>query len=184
VLTANYPFGLIVPCQQAYARDQRMNVFERNPIDNRNAMAIAVEITLDDGTLLHGRTALDKGRSVHQLMSGEDSFLYVERADGDADFIPKASIKGLKIVRPVIPQPLRQPSSSGQFDPARVLGVATDATWDEIRAAYHQAVKLYHPDRFAGIDLPPEVASYIDAKAKQINQAFRMLKAARSGAIA
>lgn len=158
-----------------------MPVFERNPIDNRNATAIAVELRLEDGTVLHGRTALDKGRSIHQLMSGNDTFIYLELADGDADFVPKSDIKGLKIIRPVVPQPLRQPSGSMAFDPARALGVQPDATWDEIRAAYHRQLKAYHPDKFAGVDLPPEVAAYLDAKSKQINQAFRMLKSARSG---
>ena len=165
---------------QSMTAAQPMSVFERNPIDNLNATAIAVEVTLADGTIMHGRAALDRGRSVHHLLGGDDAFLYLERADGDADFLPKSEIKGLKIIRPVVPQPLRQPSPTSQFDPARVLGVPDDAPWNDVRAAYHRLLKAYHPDKFAGVDLPPEVAAYIDAKAKQINQAFRMIKTARS----
>jgi len=157
-------------------------MFERNPIDNLNATAIAVEVRLKSGQVITGRAALDKGKSVHHLLRGEDDFLYVELSDGDADFVPKAAIEGMKIVRPVIPQALRQPSHSDQgLDPARILGVNHDAPWAEIKAAYHQMLKAYHPDKYAGVDLPAEVATYLDAKAKQITQAFRLLKSARSG---
>ncbi|MEL6299205.1 MAG: J domain-containing protein [Pseudomonadota bacterium] len=158
-------------------------MFERNPIDSHNAVLIAVEITLDDGTALSGRAALERGRAVHQLMKGADDFLYVETHDGEADFVPKDEIKRLKIIRPVMPRPLAAPAETGDaaMRPAHVLGVSADAAWDTVRQAYRDLAKRYHPDRFAGVELPPEVADYVEAKAKQINQAFRMMKASRSG---
>jgi len=156
-------------------------MFERNPIDNLNASAIAVEITCQDGTIIVGRAALDNGKSVHQLLAGDGNFLYVEGPDGDGDFVAKSSIKGLKVIKPVQPRALRQPSQTGgTFDPARVLGVDRQAPWDEIHSAYRKLAKLYHPDRYAGVELPSEVAAYLDGKAKQVNQAFRMLKSERS----
>ncbi|MEL7302546.1 MAG: J domain-containing protein [Pseudomonadota bacterium] len=158
-------------------------MFERNPIDSHSAVLIAVEIEVDDGTVLHGRAALERGRSVHTLLKGGDDFVYIETHDGDASFVPKDSIKRLKIVKPVIPRPLVTPAhaSDEALNPAAVLGVEADASWEAIRDAYRGLAKLYHPDRYAGVELPDEVSDYIETKAKQINQAFRLLKTARSG---
>ena len=35
---------------------------------------------------------------------------------------------------------------SGQIDPYKILGVSTDATYDEVRKAYRRAATKYHPD--------------------------------------
>ena len=155
-------------------------MFERNPIDNASAIPVAVEVRLAGGATVRGRAALTRGTSVHRLLTSADDFLCVEDADGDMDFIPKSEIRGLKLIKPVVPRPLPQPSvTSDAFDPARILGVARGDDWAAVHAAYRRLAKAYHPDRFAGIDLPPEIAAYLDAKSKQINQAFRVLKAAR-----
>ncbi|MGF1650188.1 MAG: DnaJ family molecular chaperone [Hyphomicrobiaceae bacterium] len=159
-------------------------MFERTPVDNFSVHTVLVEISLDDGTARIGRAALEQGRSVHALLNGSGPFLYVESLDGDADFLPKARIAALKLVKPIEPRVLNQPSlDASRFDPARVLGVSSTAPWSEVHAAYRDLVKLYHPDRFASVDLPPEVAAYLDAKAKQITLAFRLLKSARNGAV-
>lgn len=152
-------------------------MFERNRVDNASVMTVAVEITLDDGTTVTGRAALPQSRAVHKLLDGADAFLYIDQFDGESAFIPKASIKALKLVMPTRLQALHLPASDAtQFDPYKVLGLAKGATWDEIRAAYHALTKTYHPDLFAAVALPPEVARYLDGRTKQINAAFRLLK--------
>ena len=157
-------------------------MFERNPVDNINAVSVAVEITLDDGSGMVGRAAIDKGKSVHQLLNGEGDFLYVEGPGGEGDFIPKASIKGLRIVKPIQPRALRQPPPSDSApDPARVLGVEAAAPWADVHAAYRRLAKMYHPDRYSSIELPPEVQAYLEDKAKQVTQAFQLMKASRNG---
>ena len=160
-------------------------MFERNPIDNRSAMAVAVEIALADGSVVTGRAALSAGRGIHQLLSGDEPFLYVEQFDGEQAFIPRTEIKGVKLIQPASLRALSLPvADASSFDPHRVLGVPKTASWDEIRAAYHRLTKLYHPDRFAGVELPPEVASYVEGKTRQINAAFRLLKSPRRAAMA
>lgn len=152
-------------------------MFERNPVDNASAVTVAVEITLDDGTIVTGRAAIPKARAVHKLMDGADPFLYVEHFDGEAGFLPKSAIRSLKLVATPRPQPLAvRVSDAANFDPFRVLGLDRDASFDDIRAAYHRLSKLYHPDVYAGVALPSEVTSYLDARAKEINAAFRLLK--------
>jgi hypothetical protein len=152
-------------------------MFERNRVDNSSVTTVAVEITLDDGTVTTGRAALPPSRAVHKLLDGPDPFLFVDGFDGDSTFVPKASIKALKLIQPVRPQSLYLPiADATAFDPYKVLGVAKDASADDIKAAYVTLTKRYHPDLFAAVTLPPEIHAYLEARAKQINAAFRVLK--------
>jgi curved DNA-binding protein CbpA len=57
------------------------------------------------------------------------------------------------------------------FDPYGVLGVARNATPDEIKAAYRELVAKYHPDRHQGNPLE-ELAA---AKLAEINRAYEIL---------
>lgn len=152
-------------------------MFERNPVDNNSAVTVAVEVLLADGTVVTGRAAIASARAVHRLLEGTDPFLYVEQFDGEATFVPKASIKSLKLVTPLKPVPLTtRVQDASNFDPYRVLGITREAAFDEIRGAYHKLSKLYHPDVYASVTLPPEVTSYLSARASEVNAAFRLLK--------
>lgn len=157
-------------------------MFERNRIDNASEPTVAIALSLEGGETLAGRVALPKSRQVHKLLDGDEKFLYVETFDGEGQFVPKASIKGLKVmpaerVRPLM---LAFPDATG-FCPYRVLGVDKGAPWDDVRAAFHRMTKIYHPDKYASVELPPEVRTYLESKAKEVNAAFRMLRATASG---
>lgn len=78
-----------------------------------------------------------------------------------------------------IPAPPRQPHArpprpSGSPSPEEVLGVASNATFEEVRAAYQKLMQQYHPDRVA--DLGPELRELAEKKAKEINAAYDELK--------
>ena len=65
------------------------------------------------------------------------------------------------------------------MNPYKVLGVSENASQEEIRAAYLELVKKYHPDKYADNPLK-ELAG---EKLKEINQAYEMLvKKGASGA--
>lgn len=152
-------------------------MFERNPIDAGRMMAVAVTLTLKDGTEAAGKTAIAHGRSIARLLEGPEAFLYLETFDGGSAFVPKSEIRGLKVVDTGRLQPLRpQPGDATHFDPHKVLGVERSAAAEEIKAAYHALTRRYHPDQFAGVALPPEVSSYVSERCKQINAAFEVLK--------
>lgn len=57
------------------------------------------------------------------------------------------------------------------MNPYKVLGVSEDATQEEIRAAYLQLVKKYHPDKYTDNPLK-ELAN---EKLKEINEAYELL---------
>ena len=53
-------------------------------------------------------------------------------------------------------------------DPYKVLGVSRDAPDDEIKKAYRELAKKYHPDNYAGTPL----AELAGEKMKEINEAY------------
>lgn len=63
-------------------------------------------------------------------------------------------------------------------NPYEVLGVKPGASEEEIRAAYREMVKKYHPDKY--VDNP--LADLAEEKMQEINEAYDMLmKQSRSG---
>ena len=53
-------------------------------------------------------------------------------------------------------------------DPYKVLGVSYDATDDEIKKAYRELAKKYHPDNYQGSQL----ADLAEEKMKEVNEAY------------
>lgn len=64
------------------------------------------------------------------------------------------------------------------MNPYDVLGVGQNATEEEIKKAYRELVKKYHPDKFAG---NPKAAEAASEKLKQINMAYDILTKSRTG---
>ncbi len=61
-------------------------------------------------------------------------------------------------------------------DPYKVLGVSRDATDDEIKAAYRELAKKYHPDNYA--DNP--LSDLVEEKMKEINEAYDTIRKERA----
>ena len=62
-------------------------------------------------------------------------------------------------------------------DPYKILGVSPDATDDEIKKAYRELAKKYHPDTYANNPL----ADLAEEKMKQINEAYEEIQKIRAG---
>ncbi len=65
------------------------------------------------------------------------------------------------------------PIRSWPEDSHAVLGIATDATDVEIRRAFRQRMREYHPDRVATLGV--EIRDLAEAKSKQISGAYEVL---------
>ena len=153
-------------------------MFERNRIDNSlQQSAVPAEITLDDGRTLKGKFHISSARSIYEILNGETQFLDFESHCGERAMLAKAMIKTVKIIS--VPSAsglahrMREPDT---FDPHAILGLAKGAAWDDVRAAYLKQSKIYHPDRFAGADLPVEVRDYLTAMVRRVNAAYAALE--------
>ena len=62
-------------------------------------------------------------------------------------------------------------------DPYSILGVSKDASDDEIKKAYRDLVRKYHPDKYSGSDL----ADLAEEKMKEVNAAYEEIEKERSG---
>ncbi len=62
-------------------------------------------------------------------------------------------------------------------DPYKVLGVSPNATDDQVKAAYRELAKKYHPDNYAGNPL----SDLAQEKMQEINQAYDTIVSQRKG---
>lgn len=154
-------------------------MFERNRVDKPSTTrekAIHVELTLDDGRILKGRFFVPSTRHFYDELNGQGGFLEFQSYDGDRQLIAKASLRSVKLSDIPKATGLAARAINDDFDPRAILNVSRDADWNEIRDAYHQLSKLYHPDRYANTNLPKEISNYIDVMARRINAAFNALE--------
>ncbi len=79
--------------------------------------------------------------------------------------------------RPAPPPPPRSPAEPSPYD---ILGVSPNASASDIRTAYQNLVRQYHPDRVAS--MPVEFQDVAERRTKEINAAYTQLK--RSGRLA
>ena len=61
-------------------------------------------------------------------------------------------------------------------DPYKVLGVSRDATDDEIKKAYRDLARKYHPDNYANNPL----SDLVEEKMKEINEAYDQIQKERA----
>lgn len=61
-------------------------------------------------------------------------------------------------------------------DPYKILGVARDATDEEIKKAYRELARKYHPDNYAGNPL----SDLVEEKMKEINEAYDQIQRERA----
>ena len=153
-------------------------MFERNRVDNAlQQSAVAAELTLTDGSVLKGKFLISASRSIFDVLNGDTQFLDFECHTGTRSFIAKASVKNVKLVTvgsaSGLSNRMREPAT---FDPHLILDVARGCPWDSVRNAYMRLSKAYHPDRYAGVELPDEVHDYLLVMSARINAAYAALE--------
>jgi hypothetical protein len=153
-------------------------MFERSRVDNRiEPTGVPVEVDLIDGTLERGKLKVPANHAPLDALNAPGNFIEFEPYTGEARFIAKTTITGIRLVGVPGPPSLRpRGGASGDFDPHFVLGISTESSWEEIRQAYVRLSKTYHPDLYSTTTLPEEVATYIETMARRINAAYAAIE--------
>lgn len=153
-------------------------MFERNRIDTAvQQTTVPAELTRDDGEILKGRFLITAGRNIYEVLNGDSYFLEFETYDGDRSLIARTAIKSVRILPVANAHQLKNRVRDGDtFDPYSVLGVTQSTSWEDVRAAYLNLSKIYHPDRFSNVALPAEVRDYLSAMSRRINTAYAALE--------
>ena len=152
-------------------------MFERNRVDNTPEPSfVPVEVSLASGALLKGRLAVPMGRTTVDAINGQTPFVEFEPYGGERCFLAKAQVVEIRLVGvPGMAQLKPRTRSHDEFDPHAILGVTIAAGWDEIRQAYVQLSKTYHPDRYSNATLPAEVKDYLETMVRRVNAAYAAL---------
>jgi hypothetical protein len=151
-------------------------MFDRRKNDQSDGSAYA-QITLDGGRELKGRFTLTPGRTLPEMLNNTSVFMEFEPFDGERILIAKSALQAVKPVSvPAQPSLSAGGSDAGSFDPYSVLRLDRDADGNQIRQAYLALAKIYHPDKYATADLPPEVITYLSAMARRVNAAYDLLQ--------
>jgi DnaJ-domain-containing protein 1 len=156
-------------------------MFERGRIDNtqrsQNPTPVPVELELLDGSEAKGKLMVPAGQAPLDAINTTGCFAEFVPYTGEPRLLAKSTIASIRLVG--VPQPRSlapRGGPAGDFDPHAVLGVTHDASWEEVRAAYVQLSKTYHPDRYSSAALPAEVGDYLETMARRINAAYAALE--------
>lgn len=159
-------------------------MFDRNRSPNSTEMTEeAVRLVLVDGSELAGTITLPASARLEAFINNADRFLAFTDHDGTMQFIAKARIAALRpVAAPRANQLSRRLTDASSFDPHGILGLEPGAGPQAIRQAWVMMARLYHPDRFAGADLPREVAAYLKAMQQRVNLAYEALTGNKAAA--
>ncbi len=153
-------------------------MFERNKVDNVtpqvHTVMVPAEVTLTDEGPRPGKVAVPSNKSLAEHLNSAAPFIEFEPLGGERAWIAKTAVRQVKVVTL---SEARLPRVQGDtFDPYEELRIARTASFEEVRAAYVKASKLYHPDRFTGIELPPEIKAYVEATQRRLNASYALLE--------
>ncbi len=153
-------------------------MFERSRVDNRpEPTMVPVELEMVDGSEAKGKLVVASSHAPLDAINNPGGFVEFLPYAGEPRLLAKATIAAIKLVgAPRMPSLRPRTGLSDDFDPYAILGVPEGSTWEEVRAAYLQLSKTYHPDRYSSATLPGEVCQYLETMARRVNAAYAALE--------
>ncbi|MDD9910548.1 MAG: J domain-containing protein [Ahrensia sp.] len=145
--------------------------------DENNTLKLPITILMTDGRQLIGDLVVNIGGALERTMNNDARFITFADLDGSVRMISKASIA--EVMSRKAAKVVNLPSSDrlDNMDPHALLNVVPGASAQEVHEAWRAQARLYHPDKFAKVDLPPEMRSYTNSMSRRINEAYALLKA-------
>lgn len=145
-----------------------------------NLRGFRVTLKLRSGESETGAILVPAHRTLREALNDDAPFVEMETEEGRNAFLLKTEIARID------PHGAGEPRAADRagaewsrfdaIDARLVLGVAANATDEEIHAAWRALAKAYHPDRLAALGLPDEILRHADRVLARINAAFQRLK--------
>jgi hypothetical protein len=138
-----------------------------------------VHLTLASGKTMMVSLKLPMSGKLADVLNNAERYLDVLGPEGEQFFLSKDMVHRVAAADP--PKASlnlnRRSSDQSGFNPWAVLGVTREAGAEDIRSAWLALVKMYHPDRFANLEMPQEMKDYAAAMLARINVAHDQLAA-------
>src|SRR5262249_41268580 len=147
---------------------------------------IEVIVELVDTGRVDGVLFVSPQGRISDLLNDDRLFLPFETADGGVTFLRKSSVLRVTPVKgsdngaerlgrtgsaKTAPSELEVESS----DPYELLGVSAEASPEDLREAYRQRCREYHPDRLQALGLPKEFIELATPRMAAINAAYQSI---------
>jgi DnaJ domain len=144
---------------------------------DQNAPKVPAILEMMDGKRLSVMVVMPRALvKMGEMLNRPNPFLEVETRNGDRLQIAKAALKTFKEIDLKKAQVAElKADKSAFFDPLKALGLQEGASEIDIRSAYLNLVRRYHPDRFAALNPPEEIETYLEAMLKRLNAAYEIL---------
>jgi hypothetical protein len=140
---------------------------------------LPVIISTTDGRELVGSLLISRDKSLLDTMNGPDMFVELDTAENGIMLVAKTSLTSVAINAAPNVESLDINTSSFD-DPYSILGLPQTADYQIVQETYRNFIKVYHPDRFSGIDLPDEVQDYIEGMMVRFNWAHDEIRRRRN----
>jgi hypothetical protein len=139
----------------------------------RDLVKCPIEIELVSGKALRGVVEKPRSKSLAVFMNSGDTFIEMQLFDGSAVHVAKASVMTCRERTTPKADTLGTVEKSADLDnPLALLGIKAAESREQVRRAYLARMRLYHSDRYGGVELPPEVLSHMESMTKRINVAY------------
>lgn len=129
--------------------------------------AVLAEISLTDGTVMCGNLFLPNQARITDVLNDERKFLPFQTLEGNFVSLAKSVIKKATQYN-ANPGPAPYEGS----DPWHILGVQEGVSADELKQAYHQLARMYHPDRIRALGLGTRYEELATKDMARINAAY------------
>ena len=115
--------------------------------------------------------------SVHKILEKLDSQKVVEFRSGQASEKPGQHSQGQSPEQKQLEQSIKDLSATYEnADPYSILGIPESATAEQIKEAYIEKTKTFHPDSFYARSVPAEDKHFLVDIYKKVQQAYETLK--------
>ncbi len=143
---------------------------------------VNVIITTVDGLDVEGKLLCGLTGVVEAALNNDSQFVQLSDDNNAVSFIAKTHIAKVvpqKNSTQTMPKLNAGAKKIGNW--ARVLDVPEHATSDEVKQAYYELAKMYHPDLFS-LEMPLEIKQYASEMLSRINIAYEQYRSIKKAA--